>query len=80
MADAAGRGRLASSGNMEPHELARAMVKLGIVTDAALAKRLGVHRSTVGRWLTGDIAIGRAWAMVIRAQVKAAGGRKRKEI
>jgi len=39
------------------------------MTQEKLAERLGVHRVSVARWETGDVAIGQAESMALRAMV-----------
>jgi putative zinc finger/helix-turn-helix YgiT family protein len=39
------------------------------MTQEKLAERLGVHRVSVARWETGDVAMGQAESMALRAMV-----------
>ncbi len=52
--------------SMQPAELRAAMDELGHVTQSALAREIGVDRSTVSLWLEGRIGVPRPVAKLVR--------------
>ena len=52
--------------SMQPTELRAAMDELGHVTQSALAREIGVDRSTVSLWLEGQIGVPRPVAKLVR--------------
>ena len=51
---------------MQPTELRAAMDQLGYVTQSALAREIGVDRSTVSLWLEGRVGVPRPVAKLVR--------------
>ncbi len=58
---------------MTAAELACAMQRLGVATDAELARRLDVNRATVGRWLRNERSIPGPVRVLVEIWVKASG-------
>lgn len=59
---------VSQAGVLDPRE-ARYLRKELEMTQEQLAERLGVHRVSVARWETGDVAMGQAESMALRAMV-----------
>ena len=55
--------------SMQPDELRGAMDRLGYSTQSALARAIGVDRSTVSLWLEGRIGVPRPVAKLVRLLV-----------
>lgn len=58
--------------SMLPEELKAAMVALDCPTQSALAREIGVDRSTVSLWLEGRIGVPRPVAKLVRLMVSQA--------
>lgn len=56
---------------MTPTQLRALMSAAGIATQVQLAERVGVHKVTVTRWMTGRTPIGPASAALIREKLAA---------
>ena len=52
--------------SMQPEELKLAMDDLGCATQSALARAIGVDRSTVSLWLDGRVGVPRPVAKLLR--------------
>ena len=52
--------------SMRPAQLREAMDRLGFATQAALAREIGVDRSTVSLWLEGRVGVPRPVAKLVR--------------
>ena len=55
--------------SMKPEELRHAMEQLGCPTQIALARSIGVDRSTVSLWLEGRVGVPRPVAKLLRLLV-----------